>query len=172
MIGPPYSSCPSCGEPQLGTLSISNNHWTRRCRTCRHTGNTRLPSLQKRLIYLDQMVLSNIAKALDPVWRETRGDQDPFWLDLYERLERLVKLQVVVCVESPIHDQESSVTPYADTLRRLREYLSAKVEFQATHRSPSASASHCTRTLRGEHSCSSRHLPRERRARRRTWPTR
>ncbi|MDB4913079.1 MAG: hypothetical protein JWM95_723 [Gemmatimonadetes bacterium] len=131
MIRPPYVPCPACGESAFGTLSISNNHWIRRCRSCNHTGTTRLPSLQKRLIYVDQMVLSNIAKALDPVWRETRGEQDSFWVELFKGLERLVKMQLAVCVESPIHDQESAVTPYAATLRRLREYLSEKVEFHS-----------------------------------------
>lgn len=131
MIGPPFTECPACHQGELGTLSISNNRWTRRCRACMHTATTRLPDLRKRIIYIDQMVLSNIAKALDPVWRATRGPQDSFWLELFDQLECLVKLQLVVCVESPIHDRESSVTAYADILRRIREYLSAGVEFES-----------------------------------------
>lgn len=131
MVGPPYTECLNCHQEQFGTLSISKNHWTRRCRNCLKDATTRLPALQKRIIYVDQMVLSNMAKALDPVWRATRKAQDPYWLDLFDQLERLVKLQVVVCVESPIQDEESAVTPYVDTLRRLREYFSAMVQFES-----------------------------------------
>jgi hypothetical protein len=44
---------------------ISGRTWTRRCRACLHTASRRLPELSKRVIYLDQMVFSNIAKAVE-----------------------------------------------------------------------------------------------------------
>ena len=131
MISGPFTTCPKCGVPELGTLMVSRRSWTRRCRACMHDRTERLPRLAKRIIYLDQMVFSNIAKALDPVWRGTRATQDPFWLELFDQIERLVKLQLAVCPSSPIHDRESVVTPYADVLKRLREYLSTGVEFDS-----------------------------------------
>jgi hypothetical protein len=130
MIHGPFSTCPHCGMDGLGTLTVSNDWWTRRCRECMHDIREHLPPLAKRIVYLDQMVLSNIAKELDPVWRGTRRAQGgPFWLQLFEQLERLVKLQLVVCPASPIHERESLVTPYAAILERLRDYLSAGTEF-------------------------------------------
>ena len=109
---------------------VSNNHWTRRCRECWHTASRRLPALSKRAVYLDQMALSNMAKSLDPIWSAKRGKQDPYWIRLFEQLERLVKLQVLVCPESPVHEEESAVTPYAAVLRRLREYLASGVSLR------------------------------------------
>jgi hypothetical protein len=126
-ISAPFTDCPECRQPDFGTLMVSNNHWTRRCRECWHTASKRLPTLAKRAIYLDQMALSNMAKSLDPVWRAQRGEPDPYWIQLFEQLERLVKLQVLACPASPVHEEESAVTPYADVLRRLREYLASGV---------------------------------------------
>ena len=130
MISEPYYKCPQCAAVALGTLMISARSWARRCRECMHDVSERLPALSKKVVYLDQMVLSNIAKALDPVWRGTRRkEQDPFWLTVFKQLERLLKLQLIVCPSSPIHERESLVTPYASVLERLREYLGAGTEF-------------------------------------------
>lgn len=132
-ITEPFSTCPKCGREGFGTLQISNNYWTRRCRECWHDATTRLPAVTRTVVYLDQMVLSNMAKSLDPVWRATRGAQDPYWLDLFRTLERLVKLQVLTCPASPIHDEESAVTEYAEVLRRLREYLASGISLAYPH---------------------------------------
>jgi hypothetical protein len=105
----PFELCSRCGTRELGTLSITNNFHLRRCRNCFHNEGERLPRLRKKLIYLDQMVLSNIAKELDPVWRGHTRRPDPFWVDLFDQLDRLVKLQLIVCPESPIHEEESCV---------------------------------------------------------------
>lgn len=130
MIGGPFSRCPSCGEQEFGTLSISNNFHTRRCRACLYSASKELPQLKKKLIYLDQMVLSNIAKELDPVWRQTRKRLDPFWIDLFDQLDRLLKLQLLVCPTSPTHEEESSYdSRFEFVLRRLYEHLANGVEF-------------------------------------------
>ena len=69
--------------PRVWQPPDRNNRWTRRCRECWHTATEKLPPVERRAVYLDQMVLSNMAKALDPVWRATRGKQDPFWAELF-----------------------------------------------------------------------------------------
>lgn len=129
-ISEPFVDCPKCGRPEYGSLQISNNRWTHRCRACWHTATESLPPVERHAIYLDQMALSNMAKALDPVWKAKRGEQDPYWGDLFRKLERLVKLQVLTCPSSPIHDEESAVTEYADVLRRLREYLAGGISLR------------------------------------------
>lgn len=129
-ISEPLVDCPNCGRREYGSLQISNNRWTRRCRECWHTETETLPPVERRAVYLDQMVLSNMAKALDPVWRAKRGEQDPFWAELFRKLERLVKLQVLTCPSSPIHDEESAVTEYSGVLRRLREYLAGGISLR------------------------------------------
>ena len=126
----PFGDCPKCGGGEYGTLSVSNNRHTRRCRACWYTATTELPPVQKKLIYVDQNALSNMAKELDPEWSARTRRQDPFWLDLYDQLERLVKLQAIACPQSPIHEQEASYDDRVEgVLDRLCHHLSAGVTF-------------------------------------------
>lgn len=131
MIVGPFAACPKCGQREYGTLTVSGHSVTRRCRECWHTATERLPSLKKHVIYLDQLVLSEMAKSLDPVWRGTKSERDPFWIDLFDKVERLAKLQLAVFPESPLHQRESvALLPYYGVLRRLYEHLSAEVRFE------------------------------------------
>ncbi len=134
LITGPFHPCPSCGQPQLGTLSVSDNVHTRRCRSCFHTESNRLPPIQKKMIYLDQMVLSGIAKELDPVWKKKTRRRDSFWLEAFDQIDRLVKLQLIVCPNSPIHEVESSYAErYEPVLRRLYEHLASGVCLRFPH---------------------------------------
>lgn len=128
-ISPPFRDCPNCGKPEYGSLMIGRQSQTNRCRACWHTATRQLPRLAKRLVYVDQMVISNVAKALDPVWSATRRAIDPFWLALFDQLDRLVRLQLIVCPVSQTHERESSVSPYETVLRRLYQHLSEGVSF-------------------------------------------
>ena len=130
-IQKPFHPCPQCGQPQLGTLFVADNVHTRRCRSCFHAEREHLPPLKKKLIYLDQMVLSGIAKELDPNWRAETRRRDGFWLEAFDQIERLVKLQLIVCPESPIHERESSMDDrYEPVLRRLYEHLASGVSLR------------------------------------------
>ncbi|WP_420615464.1 hypothetical protein [Candidatus Palauibacter sp.] len=134
LITGPFHPCPRCGKVQLGTLSVSDNVHARRCRSCFHDEREPLPPLDKKLIYLDQMVLSQIAKKLDPVWRREKPHTDDFWLEAFCRIDRLVKLQLIVCPDSPIHEVESSfLEPYEPALRRLYKHLASGVSLRFPH---------------------------------------
>ena len=134
LITGPFHSCPQCGQPELGTLSIRDNVHARRCRNCSHNEEERLPTLAKKLIYLDQMVLSGIAKELDPAWRKKTRRRDDFWLEAFDRIDRLVKLQLIVCPNSPIHEIESSFAhQYESVLRRLYKHLASGVGLRFPH---------------------------------------
>lgn len=127
-ITSPFGPCPECGQVEFGTLSIRNNFHHRRCRNCRYESREQLPPVQKRLVYLDQMLLSYVAKELDPVWREKTRRPDPFWLKVFDQLDRLVKLQLIVCPESPIHEEESAYDDrFEGVLRRLYQHLASGV---------------------------------------------
>ena len=127
----PRRPCPRCGQVKLGTLSVTNNLHTRRCGSCFHDEAEPLPPLAKRMVYLDQMVLSDIAKKLDLVWRDEKPHADDFWLEAFDRIDRLVKLQLIVCPNSPIHEVESSYAErYEPVIRCLYEHLASGVSLR------------------------------------------
>lgn len=125
----PYRTCPSCSSKQYGVLMVNRYSVRRRCRECWHTDSERLPPVEKRIIYLDQMAVSNMVKALDPEYEPPSGSMDPYWLKLFKRLDILVKLQWIACPSSTIHERESVMVPDFALYRRLYEHLSAGVEF-------------------------------------------
>lgn len=129
-IQPPFGACPSCGGTKYGVLMINDRSVTRRCRACWHTESDSLPGLQKKVIYLDQMAVSNMTKALDPDRQGTDDGVGPFWRELFEKLDVLVKLQWVACPSSIIHERESQMALDFELYRRMYKHLSAGVSFQ------------------------------------------
>lgn len=109
---------------------ISENRFTRRCRDCWHTQTYSLPALKKRVIYLDQLALSEMMKALNPQTKaHQKGRTDPFWIALFEKLDALTKSQLVVCPDSSAHSEESILSPFNKALRRMYELFSHGVSF-------------------------------------------
>ena len=104
---------------------ICNRHYVRRCIDCSFDESLPLPEIKKRIIYLDQFVISNMMKELDP------ADTNPhsFYRPLFEKLDRLSKLQLVVCPESPIQDYESAVDPRYEKFRTVFRQLSHGISF-------------------------------------------
>lgn len=129
-IRKPFIRCPACTRPSYGVLTIAGNHYTRRCRDCRHTGSTLLPTLQKKVVYVDQMGLSQMLKAMDP--RKPSHDKvnaQPHWRQMFQKLVRLVQLQLIVCPDSCFHEEETSLWEHGDDLRELGRLLSGGVHF-------------------------------------------
>mgnify|MGYP000356771292 CR=1 FL=1 len=132
LIGPPFGTCPACGKPEFGLLDVHRHSYTKRCRNCMNTETFRLPTLQKTVLYLDQFAISNMMKAINQYTKANRlGRVDPFWAELFDRLDSLVKLQVLVCADSVMHQEESALAPYYGALRRMYEQLSHGVSFDA-----------------------------------------
>jgi hypothetical protein len=87
------------------------------------------------VIYVDQLAVSNMMKALDVTARgHDRAKADPFWLALFEALERVCKLQLAICPDSEQHHEESIVSPFFSALKRMYEQLSHGVTFYDTER--------------------------------------
>lgn len=135
-ISPPFIKCPKCNEEAFGVLIINRNSYTRRCRECFFPkGNDRpqiydLPKLNKKVIYLDQLVISEMMKSLNPKTKaHQKGKVDLFWLTLFEKLDRLSKLQLIICPDSIYHTNESLLSPYFEPLKRLYELLSHGISF-------------------------------------------
>jgi hypothetical protein len=50
------------------------------------------PAHFKKVVYLDQLVISGIVNAIDP-HAKAHARVDPFWRQVFEALERVSKLQ-------------------------------------------------------------------------------
>jgi hypothetical protein len=102
----PFRTCPKCGrERTFGLLAIYARHYVRRCIDCSFDQRLALTEIKKRIIYLDQFVISNMMKELEPA----NTNAHSFYRPLFEKLDRLSKLQLIVCPDSPIQDYESAV---------------------------------------------------------------
>jgi len=133
----PFTTCPKCGvEKEFGGLMVVGDSHIRRCRSCWHTQSFPLPPLNVSVLYLDQNILSNILRILDPstpkskLERMEKQKHFSFFDEVFRKIHRLTKLHLLVCPESPIHYEESiaSVTDFKK-LKRLYELLSRGVRF-------------------------------------------
>jgi len=80
-----------------------------RCTACRCEVAQPLPVVAKKIIYLDQMVISNIVKAKEDRWRL-----------LHARLVELDAMQLIVCPFSEVHLEESMLAAeWRDRLKLL-----------------------------------------------------
>jgi hypothetical protein len=104
---------------------VCDHHYVRSCINCWFDQSLPLPALKKRIIYLDQFVISNIMKELNPANEHAAG----FYRSLFKRLDRLSKLQLIVCADSPIQDHESIVDTRYEKIRAVFRQLSHGVSF-------------------------------------------
>lgn len=89
-----------------------------------------LPHLSKKILYIDQFALSYMVRALHPDMKATgNSNADFFWLQLYRKLDRLVKMQVIICPQSDVHLQESVVSNFFEPLEKMYHLLSRGSHF-------------------------------------------
>jgi hypothetical protein len=130
LISPPYRTCPKCSHGNFGVLIISGARYTRRCRDCWHTAEFPLPKLRKKIIYLDQFVISNLMKLKNPATPgHTRVVSDRFWQELHDLLFQLRHLQLICCPDSGSHEEESLTSPFNADLKKMYESLSGGISF-------------------------------------------
>ncbi|MBP8979170.1 hypothetical protein KBG23_01715 [Candidatus Dojkabacteria bacterium] len=74
-IHTPYTICPECKKKSLGVFTIYNQSFSLKCYKCGYSSSENLPNIEKKLIYLDQFVISNIMNSLDkksPKYKKSR----------------------------------------------------------------------------------------------------
>jgi hypothetical protein len=104
----------------------------RRCRDCWYKQIYRLPELRKRIIYLDQFVISNLMKLGNPGLKgHERIVAGPFWHELRDLLFQLRQLQTICCPDAGSHEEESRIWQYNTELKKTYEALSGGITFQA-----------------------------------------
>ncbi len=129
-IGGPYRDCPRCPQREFGVLQIDDSSYTRRCRSCWYTQTFDLPILKKKIIYLDQFVFSNIMKMLSTeAPGHDRAKAEPLWRELFESLEILCRMQLIICPDSTEHHDESLISPFFEELKHTYEHFSTGISF-------------------------------------------
>lgn len=135
-ISGPFIECTKCGKKEFGVLSISDQHFVRRCRACWHDESFDLPSLNKKVLYVDQFAISEMMKVLNPEWPKRKHTKiDSYWLKMFRKLDRLAKLHLIVCPDSITHEQESMTGGRSlyDAAKRMYEHLSGGLTFQPSY---------------------------------------
>lgn len=136
----PYIKCPKCGKNSFSVAIICDHHYFRRCTECYYPDSHKgeegvkylLPKLNKKVIYIDQFAISNMMKFLNPSVRSHENvKKDNFWGKLFGQLNSLCKLQLIICPDSDMHENESLLAPYYKPLKRIYELFSHGISFQS-----------------------------------------
>lgn len=91
------TDCRACGASgSFRPRGVTGQFFLKMCSACRYYRHWPLPTITKKIIYLDQLALSGMVKV-----------KEPFWPALQAKLGSLVYLQLVVCPTSEIHEDES-----------------------------------------------------------------
>jgi len=130
-ISGPYKKCPNpqCAlENSFGVFFLigGESGYTRKCIKCGYQQGFDLPEIKKKILYLDQFVISNLVKLLDKSHpSHERIKADPFWESLFTKLEVASKSQAIVCPDS-FHHRDESLIGNMDfkLMKRLYEHFS------------------------------------------------
>ncbi len=131
-ITAPYRTCPKCGHETFGVLLIRDNAYIRRCRDCWYSAEIRLPQLRRKVVYLDQFVISNLMKLVTPGAKgHEKVKAHPFWQELHDLLIQLRHLRLIVCPYSESHENESLIFEFGDALKTMYENLGGGNSFKS-----------------------------------------
>ena len=90
--------CPVCGGvQQFGNVFIRNGRILRGCKSCSYRDSICLPEIKKKIIYLDQFFFSNAFKS-----------NDPKFVEVADKIQKLVNLQVLISPYSNVHEDENN----------------------------------------------------------------
>ena len=117
--------CPDCGEIAFGCLHIHSQSIELACEVCGNSYKAELPQLRKKVVYLDQHVISLMMRS-----RQARMDN--CWTAVFDRLEQMVHQQQIVCPASAEHRTESEFQRdlYED-LKQTYKTLAKGVRFRS-----------------------------------------
>lgn len=129
----PFRTCPHCREHlTFGILSVAGDSVTLRCRKCRYSHSEPLPSLNKKVIYLDQLAISEVFK-IKAGKRQASAGNEAFWIEAERAITQACLLQQVIFPQSDIHRDETAVYSHASDLTISHEILAGDVEFVDHH---------------------------------------
>lgn len=126
----PFRTCPNCQTADsFGILSVGGSSLNRRCKNCRFRLSEPLPTPDKKVIYLDQLAVSEIFKTKSKT-RRPGASNELFWIDVEREANRAYLLQQVIFPASSIHRDETTVSHFASELSLAHEMMSGDTSFQ------------------------------------------
>jgi hypothetical protein len=126
----PFRTCPSCQAVEsFGILSVGGSSLNRRCKRCRFRCSEELPGVDKKVVYLDQLAVSEIFKTKSKT-RRHGANNEAFWKDVEREANLAYLLQQVIFPASSIHRDETTVSPFASELSLAHEMMSGDTSFQ------------------------------------------
>ena len=129
----PFLNCPACGiSDVLGILSAGGLRLVRRCKRCRYRVEVPLPIPDKKVIYLDQLAISEIFKVKSKTRRPGASNEE-LWLDIEREVQRTFLLQQAIFPASSIHRNETLVSPFANELTLAHEMLAGDVSLSSVN---------------------------------------
>lgn len=127
----PFTDCPKCGlSATVGVVIIYSDHYLRRCVNCSLSESVWLPEVDKKVIYLDQFVVSELFKLRNGM-RKNNAMNAEFWGRLNASVQRAMLLQRAVFPKSDLHNEETTVSPFSEPLRLAFDKLSGEVDFES-----------------------------------------
>jgi len=126
----PWSRCAGCGENTFGFFRGGDYSITWRCSRCQYRVDEPLPEVDKKVIYIDQFVFSELFKLKAGTRREDK--LTPFWQEVDAILHRVVHLQQAVLPHSNIHHAETIVSAWPRKLREAYEAIGGDMRFEDT----------------------------------------
>jgi hypothetical protein len=122
-----YKKCPTCIKKAYRRLDIHNDWILWKCKECGKIGREKLFTLQKKIIYLDQLVYSNVLKSSDQ-------NEDNKWGELGKTIKKLVEDQIMVCPYSTVHQTETELyETYYNEITDLYRSYSAGIAFKDSY---------------------------------------
>ena len=128
----PFEMCPSCQEAgTFGILSVGGHGVTKRCTRCRYSHTEGLPTLNKKVVYLDQFVFSELHKLRMGTRKNDKWTT--FWSEVSQLLNKAMLLQQLVLPHSNIHHRETIVSPFPGALRTTQETIGGDIRLRHTN---------------------------------------
>ena len=126
----PWSRCARCDEQTFGFLSGGDHSIVWRCSRCQYRVVEPLAEVDKKVVYIDQFVFSELFKLKAGTRREDK--LTPFWKEVDALLHRVVHLQQAVLPHSNIHHAETVVSAWPRELREAYEAMGGDIRFEDT----------------------------------------
>lgn len=115
--------CPGCkGTNTFGNVDVQGSYVWRGCKRCRYSEHIDLPTIKKKVIYLDQFFFSHAF----------RGGDERF-VAAAKRISRLASLQLAVAPFSSIHEDETHQWSRREELLRFIKDTARGHEFEPAY---------------------------------------